>query len=111
MLFLFYKERMGGVVFYKEFDRAKQNPAVNLGVLEIMHACLSLGFEGVYRASGGPGAAQGIRRDLYETIRRAQPKAIEDLSPHWRGHAGPLSSSRLQVPVWAVSALAAAALP
>ncbi len=50
-----------------------------------MHACLSLGFEGVYRASGGPGALQGIRRDLYETIRRAQPKTIEDLSPHWRG--------------------------
>ena len=91
MLVRFFNERMGGVRFFKELERAKQNPAVNLGVLEIMHACLSLGFEGVYRASGGPGAAQGIRRDLYETIRRAQPKTIEDLSPHWRGQAVPLS--------------------
>ena len=110
MLVRFFNERMGGVRFFKELERAKQNPAVNLGVLEIMHACLSLGFEGVYRASGGPGAAQGIRRDLYETIRRAQPKAIEDLSPHWRGQAVPLSMSRLQVPVWAVAALAAVVL-
>ena len=78
MLVRFFNERMGGVRFFKELERAKQNPAVNLGVLEVMHACLSLGFEGVYRASGGPGAAQGLRRDLYETIRRAQPKAIED---------------------------------
>src|SRR6202046_5056628 len=98
------------VRFFKELERAKQNPAVNLGVLEVMHACLSLGFEGVYRASGGPGAAQGIRRDLYETIRRAQPKTIEDLSPHWRGQTVPLSGSRLQVPVWAVAALAALVL-
>jgi len=110
MLVRFFNERMGGVRFFKELERAKQNPAVNLGVLEIMHACLSLGFEGVYRASGGPGAAQGIRRDLYETIRRAQPKTIEDLSPHWRGQAVPLSSSRLQVPVWSAAALAALVL-
>ena len=110
MLVRFFNERMGGVRFFKELERAKQNPAVNLGVLEVMHACLSLGFEGVYRASGGPGAAQGVRRDLYETIRRAQPKTIEDLSPHWRGQAVPLSGSRLQVPVWAVAALAAVVL-
>jgi type VI secretion system protein ImpK len=106
MLVRFFNERMGGVRFFNELERAKQNPAVNLGLLEVMHACLSLGFEGVYRASGGPGALQGIRRDLYETIRRAQPKTIEDLSPHWRGQSVPLSGSRMQVPVWAVAAAA-----
>ena len=79
MLVRFFGERTGGVKFFQELDRAKQNPAVNLGLLELMHACLSLGFEGVYRAAGGPGALQGIRRDLYETIRRAAPKTIEDL--------------------------------
>ena len=106
MLVRFFNERMGGVRFFQELDRAKQNPAVNLGLLEVMHACLSLGFEGVYRASGGPGALQGIRRDLYETIRRAQPKAIEDLSPHWRGQNIALAGSRFQVPSWSVAAAA-----
>jgi type VI secretion system protein ImpK len=106
MLVRFFNERMGGVRFFNELDRAKQNPAVNLGLLQVMHACLSLGFEGVYRASGGPVALQAIRRDLYETIRRTQPKTIEDLSPHWRGQNIPLSGSRLQIPVWAVAAAA-----
>jgi type VI secretion system protein ImpK len=110
MLVRFFNERMGGVRFFDELARAKQNPAVNLGLLQVMHACLSLGFEGVYRAAGGPGALQGIRRDLYETIRRAQPKTIEDLSPHWRGQDIPLTGSRFQVPVWAVAALAGVVL-
>ena len=106
MLVRFFNERMGGVRFFQELDRAKQNPALNLGLLEVMHACLSLGFEGVYRATGGPGALQAIRRDLYETIRRAQPKTIEDLSPHWRGQTIALAGSRFQVPSWSVAAAA-----
>lgn len=110
MLVRFFGERTGGVKFFQELDRAKQNPAVNLGLLELMHACLSLGFEGVYRASGGAGALQGVRRDLYETIRRATPKTIEDLSPHWRGQTIALVGSRFQVPLWAAGALAAAIL-
>ncbi len=46
MLVRFFSERTGGVKFFQELDRAKQNPAVNLGLLELMHACLSLGFRG-----------------------------------------------------------------
>ena len=109
MLVRFFSERTGGVKFFQELDRAKQNPAVNLGLLEVMHACLCLGFEGVYRAAssgGGAGALQGIRRDLYETIRRAQPKAIEDLSPHWRGQTIGILANRFRAPVWSVAAVA-----
>ena len=110
MLVRFFGERTGGVKFFQELDRAKQNPAVNLGLLELMHACLSLGFEGVYRAAGGMGALQGLRRDLYETIRRASSKTIEDLSPHWRGQTIGLAGSRLQVPIWAIGAFTATLL-
>jgi len=106
MLVRFFSERTGGIRFFQELERAKQNPVVNLGLLEVMHACLSLGFEGVYRTGGGAGALQGVRRDLYETIRRAQPKAIEDLSPHWRGLSIALAGSRFQLPIWAVAAVA-----
>jgi type VI secretion system protein ImpK len=49
------------------------------------------------------GALQGLRRDLYETLRRASPKTIEDLSPHWRGQTIGLSANRLQIPAWAVA--------
>jgi type VI secretion system protein ImpK len=102
----FNEQQMGGVRFFRELDRAKQNPVINLGLLEVMHACLSLGFEGANRETGSPVALQAIRRDLYETIRQVQPKKMEDLSPHWRGLNIPLSDGRLQVPVWSVAAAA-----
>jgi type VI secretion system protein ImpK len=110
MLVRFFGERTGGVKFFRELDLAKQDPGANLGLLEIMHACLCLGFEGVYRASsssGGAGALQGIRRDLYEAIRRVQPKTIEDLSPHWRGQTIGLAANRFRAPVWSIAAVAA----
>ena len=110
MLVRFFSERTGGVKFFQELDRAKLHPTVNRGLLELMHACLSLGFEGVYRASGGAGALQGVRRDLYETIRRAAPRENDELSPHWRGQTIALAGSRFQVPVWSVAAVAAAIL-
>ncbi len=110
MLVRFFSERTGGVKFFQELERAKQSPAVNRGLLELMHACLSLGFEGVYRASGGAGALQGLRRDLYETIRRASPKLNDELSPHWRGQTIAVAGSRFQVPVWSIAAAAAAIL-
>ncbi len=53
---------------------------------------------------------QTIRRDLYETIRRNQPKTIEELSPHWRGQTIALAGSRFQVPVWSVAAAAGVVL-
>ena len=86
MLARFFKERMGGDRFFKELERAKQNPAVNLGVLEIMHACLSLGFEGVYRASGDRGAAQG---DPAGSIRNHLPRSVEDDRGSFPALAGP----------------------
>jgi type VI secretion system protein ImpK len=110
MLARFFGERIGGVKFFQELDRAKQQPTINLGLLELMHACLSLGFEGMYRATGGVGQLQAVRRDLYETIRRAAAKSIEELSPHWRGQTIALAGSRFQVPVWTVAAAAAALL-
>jgi type VI secretion system protein ImpK len=111
MLARFFGELMGGVRFFQELDRAKQNPALNLGLLELMHACLSLGFEGIHRTSaGGAGMLQGIKRDLYETIRRVQSREVEELSPHWRGQDIPLRATRSRVPVWSVAALAAVLL-
>ena len=109
MLVRFFSERTGGVRFFRELERAKQDPASNLALLEVMHACLCLGFEGVYRAStssGGAGTLQGIRRDIYETIRRVQPKTIEDLSPHWRGQTIAMAANRLRAPVWSIAAVA-----
>ncbi|MBH0237510.1 type VI secretion system protein TssL, long form, partial [Methylobrevis albus] len=107
MLARYFGERTGGVRFFSELDRAKANPALNHHLLELFHACLCLGFEGVHRTSqAGAGALQQIRRDVYETIRRVRDKTIEDLSPHWRGQLLGAVKRGLSVPVWSVAVFA-----
>ena len=106
----FLGTRLGGVKFFDELKRAKENASLNVGLLELMHACLSLGFEGKYRATGNLGELQSVRRDLYEAIRRNRAKTIEDLSPHWRGQPIALAGSRFQIPIWAVASVALALL-
>lgn len=111
MLSRFFGERVGGVRFFDELDRLKQEPAVNYNVLELQHACLALGFQGVHRTSaGGAAQLQLIQRDLYELLRRIRPRTTHDLSLRWKGQALAVKNSRWRVPVWAIAGLAALAL-
>ncbi|MDN3719140.1 type IVB secretion system protein IcmH/DotU [Roseibium salinum] len=62
MLTQFFGQATGGVEFFSScWKKAKQDPGRNYGVLEVMHACLSLGFYGKYRAiqGGQQGAGAG----------------------------------------------------
>jgi type VI secretion system protein ImpK len=108
MLSRFFGERIGGVRFFEELDRALKDPLLNYSLLELMHACLALGFQGIHRTSGGgQGTLQQIQRNLYEVLRRVRPRLNQDLSPRWQGQAMANESSRLHIPVWAVAAVAA----
>lgn len=110
MLSRFFGERVGGVRFFEELERAKKDPTVNYDLLELMHACLALGFEGIHRTSaGGAANLQMIQRNLYETLRRVR-RPDPDLSPRWQGQAIASQVSRIRVPVWSVAAVAGAAL-
>jgi type VI secretion system protein ImpK len=111
MLSRFFGERIGGVRFFEILEREKMNPLVSYPVLELQHACLALGFQGVHRTSpNGVAVLQQIQRDLYETLRRVKPKIDRDLSPRWRGQALASNIAKLRVPVWAVAAVAAVLL-
>jgi type VI secretion system protein ImpK len=111
MLSRFFGERVGGVRFFDILNHHKLDPLVNYPVLELQHACLALGFQGMYRAHpSGLATLQQIQRDLYETLRRVRPKVMRDLSPHWQGQALAIDSTRIRVPVWVVSAAAAVLL-
>ena len=86
MLSRFFGERIGGVRFFDELTRLKQDPLLNYDVLELQHTCLALGFQGIHRTSaGGISTLQQIQRDLYETLRRVRPKVYRELSPRWQG--------------------------
>ena len=111
MLSRFFGERVGGVRFYEILEHLKVDPLVNYPVLELQHACLALGFQGMHRASpNGVATLQMIQRNLYETLRRVRPKSNADLSPHWRGQELANRGLRTRVPVWMVGAVCAALL-
>src|SRR5918995_2740065 len=110
MLSRFFGERVGGVRFFEELDRAKADPSANYPLLELQHACLALGFQGIHRTSaGGAATLQQIQRNLYEILRRVK-KANPELSPRWQGQALAAATVRSQIPVWAVGSGVAALL-
>ena len=110
MLSRFFGERTGGVRFFEELDKAKADPSVNYDLLELMHACLALGFQGIHRTSaGGANNLQMIQRSLFETLRRVKQPDPE-LSPRWRGQAIAATVAGFKVPVWSVATIAAVAL-
>jgi type VI secretion system protein ImpK len=107
MLSRFFGERTGGVRFFEILNHAKLDPLVHYPVLELHHACLALGFQGVYRTqAGGLATLQQIQRELYETLRRVRPKIARDLSPHWRGQDLGANLNRVRIPVWVVGSVA-----
>jgi type VI secretion system protein ImpK len=111
MLSRFFQTRTSGVGFFDELGKVKANPALHYNLLELMHACLSLGFEGQYRTSGGGDVTlQQIRRDLYHTMRHIRPRVGDEIAPHWRGQDIAAVASSARIPVWAVGSIAAAAL-
>lgn len=111
MLSRFFGERIGGVRFFDELTRLKQDPVINYNVLELQHTCLALGFQGIHRTSaGGVATLQQVQRDLYETLRRVRPKAYRELSPRWRGQQLARHMYRVLVPWWGVAGFAGLSL-
>lgn len=109
MVSRFFQSRTSGVVFYDELAKVKANPALYYNLLELMHACLSLGFEGQYRtAGGGEITLQQIRRDVYQTLRNIRRRPSDIISPHWKGQDIKQASARFKIPVWAVALVSAA---
>jgi type VI secretion system protein ImpK len=111
MVAQFFGRRTSGVGFYDELAKVLQAPGARYNLLELMHACLSLGFEGQYRGSAnGANELARIRRTVYETLRHLQQRSDEDISPRWRGLELKMRDLTARVPIWAIGAVAAALL-
>lgn len=109
----FHQEVRSGERFFDILNQIKQNPGNFLPVLELMYACLSLGYMGRYRLSQrGPAEIDRLREEIYAVIRRARPPGDAALAAHWQGVAAPYRPRRATLPVWvtAVAALGVVAL-
>ncbi|TPJ73577.1 type VI secretion system protein TssL, long form [Mesorhizobium sp. B2-7-1] len=104
----FFHTQPTGAGFYEALNNVLARPEAHYDLLELMHACLSLGFEGQYRGLAGErNTLERIRRDVYDTLRYFKPRAAEDISPRWQGMAAALPKPRARLPLWAVAAAAA----
>ncbi len=108
MVARFFQKRDSGVGFFMEAEKAMQAPGQRFQLLELMLACLSLGFEGQYRTlPNGAMELARIRAAIYETLRRVKPRPDEDVSVNWT--AVPLTGRRKfgGIPVWMVASICA----
>lgn len=103
----FFHARPTGAGFYEALNKILAKPDEHCDLLELMHACLSLGFEGQYRGlTGERNSLERVRRDVYDTLRYFRPRADDDVSPHWQGMATTMPKPSARLPVWAVAAAA-----
>ena len=103
----FFHTQPTGGGFYEALNKILAKPEAHYNLLELMHACLSLGFEGQYRRLGkGRDTLERVRRDVYETLRYFKPRA-DDISPRWQGVAAAMPKPKTRLPLWAVAAAAA----
>ncbi|MCY0095179.1 type VI secretion system protein TssL, long form [Hoeflea ulvae] len=106
MLAQFFGARTSGTVLFDKIRQLLANPTVYYDLLELIHSCLSLGFEGQYRsAAGGDIELQRIRRDVFQTLRTVKPRGTDEISPRWRGVITKMRVSGGGMPLWAIAGL------
>jgi type VI secretion system protein ImpK len=104
LLITLHNEGWGGEKFFQLLQKLLQNPARNLELLELMYICLAFGFEGRYRPlPDGFAQLQGVRDNLYRTIRNQQGESEPDLSAHWQGVMQRQNPLVQYVPLWVVT--------
>jgi type VI secretion system protein ImpK len=110
MLSQFFHVEPNGTGFFEALNKILAKPEAHYDLLELMHACLSLGFEGQYRGlTREDNNLERVRRDVYETLRYFKARSSDDISPHWQGLAT-MTQSSTNLPLWVVAAAASALL-
>jgi len=111
LLSTFHNDVRGGEKFFVLLKEAAQDPAANLGLLELMYACLALGFQGRYQViERGAEQLEELRARLFQIIRTQRGDLERDLSPHWQGIADRRNALMRFIPLWVVGAVAAVLL-
>ena len=104
---VYFNDRNSGVGFFQQLDLLLRNPAVNLELLELMHACMSLGFEGKYRhMQGGHEGLMKEKQGTYQAICNVRQMREDGLSPHWKGLMIAAKKFSNRIPIWVLGAVA-----
>jgi type VI secretion system protein ImpK len=86
LLVTFHNEAWGGEKFFQLLSKLAQNPQQHIDLLELMNACLAMGFEGRYRiVDNGRSQLETLRQRLVDIIRKTRGTFEPPLSLHWKG--------------------------
>ena len=108
MLVTFHNESWGGEKFFQLLSRISQSPTQHLWLLEVVHYCLLLGYEGRYRGSdSGRVQCDAIRKRLAKLIEETRQPQSESAKPLVEVHPLVSSISRPMIPLWACATVAA----
>ena len=111
LLVLFHNETWGGEKFFMLLSKLAQSPAQNRDLLELLYACLALGFEGRYRViDNGRAQLDALRERLAQILRTQRGEYERELSPQWLPAAVKRHRFFAVVPLWAVFAATGALL-
>jgi type VI secretion system protein ImpK len=106
LLSIFHQETWGGEKFFRILEHLRQEPAVHIGLLELIYLCLALGFQGKYRVEErGQSRLEGVQDNLYRSIRNIRGDYERDLSLHWHGLTDRRNPLVRYVPLWALGAV------
>ena len=98
---VFHQDVDAGRGFYRELEQAERAPERHRDLLELMYACLAMGFEGVYRINPPAGRTlQQIKEDLFRLLGRFRSQVDRSLSPHWQGAGIAPAPEQRSVPTW-----------
>jgi type VI secretion system protein ImpK len=97
----FHRESGNQERFFEVLRQMCNNPRKSLPVIKLMYLCLSLGFVGRYRSSGGGIAdIRRIREEVHAIIARQEKAADPELAPHVKGISAAYRPARTRVPLW-----------
>ena len=104
LLVTFHRESSGGEKFFQILDRVSGEPQRYLALLELLYACLAVGFEGKYRLdNNGAARLAEVRQSLFKRIEGLREMAEPELSPRWKGVEDRRNAVMRFVPLWVVA--------
>ena len=107
MLVTFHNESWGGEKVFQLLSRVSQSPQQHLWLLELIHYCLLLGYEGRYRGSdSGRAQCEAIRKRLAQLIAEHRSPSAHPAVPLVEVHPLVSTLTRPMVPLWACVTLA-----
>lgn len=109
LLVAFHNEAWGGEKVFQLMARLAENVGANRDLLELIYACLALGFQGRYRVlEGGPAQLEAVRDRLAQLLATERGTPVRALADHWQPSLRARSVLASWLPLWVTGAIAAA---